>query len=129
MSFNHTHDGVPCPNQTCALDRDRPARVTGLDKLAMAAHQDVLNDIVAQMSGPGSVQHVKSDAAQYAGDRVIPLRIVENTVSGSLVVRCIALLANGHGCPEEWHIGPHGDERGAQVWADALGHVATKHRS
>ncbi len=63
-----------------------------------------------------------------ASDRVIPLRIVENTGDGSLVVRCVALLTNGHGCPEEWDIGPYGDPRGSQVWADALGHVATQHR-
>lgn len=114
----HTHDGKVCFIEDCVLDRDRPAMLTpepfnleSQESFATLYGRGILNDTLR--------------VVHDINDRVLPLRFVHNLSSGALTIRCVG--TPGRLCREEWQILPYGDERGSQVWSEALGHCATDH--
>jgi hypothetical protein len=52
------------------------------------------------------------------GDKVLPLRVVRNDISGDVVVRCIA-KTHGTECDKEWPVG--------NCWPSAIGHLEEEH--
>lgn len=62
---------------------------------------------------------------RYAGDRVLPVRIVTNDRTGTLVIRCVAPR-----CVDEWELPPYSSDDHTTVQRiaeDVLGHMATCH--
>lgn len=135
--FTHTHDGVPCQQDGCALDRDKPARLRDEHLTELVRTHDPRDDLFDQLHRIGEqvecarIAATRSiiDGREGPDDIAIPLRLV--VTSDGVVLRCThrTMLKSGPvTCNEEWamhHIGP---AEFTEAISHALGHVSIEHR-